>query len=173
VKHLRKREVFQGGTLKILNRTLIGVAVLGFAGGFIAHNRAQDKPSSSPVYMEHQKVEASYKHSLPIPDLFAGQSGNANYRVRASRHDDPTEVEIHTLDTDIFYVTSGTATFVAGGTAPDAKQTSPTELRGKTINGATTYNLSQGDVMVVPRGIPHQFQAIPSAPFLYMEVKVR
>lgn len=159
--------------MKILNRTLIGVAVLGFAGGFIAHNRAQDKPSSSPVYMEHQKVEASYKHSLPIPDLFAGQSGNANYRVRASRHDDPTEVEIHTLDTDIFYVTSGTATFVAGGTAPDAKQTSPTELRGKTINGATTYNLSQGDVMVVPRGIPHQFQAIPSAPFLYMEVKVR
>jgi mannose-6-phosphate isomerase-like protein (cupin superfamily) len=167
-----KRKVFQGGILKKLNRILIGIAVLVIASG-LAHNHAQDKSSASPVYVEHQKVDASYKHSLPIPDLFAGQSGNANYRVRASRHDDPTEVEIHTLDTDIFYVTTGTATFVAGGTAPDAKQISPTELRGKTINGATTYNLSQGDVIVVPRGIPHQFQAIPSAPFLYMEVKVR
>ena len=159
--------------MKKLNHMLIGIAVLVFAGGLIAYSQAQDKSSSSLIYIEHQKVEVSYKHSLPIPDLFAGQSGNANYRVRASRHDDPTEVEIHTLDTDIFYVTSGTATFVAGGTTPDAKQISPTELRGKTINGATTYTLSPGDVMVVPRGIPHQFQAIPSAPFLYVEVKVR
>lgn len=159
--------------MKTVKSTLVGIVVLVIAAGLLAYTQAQDKSSPAPVYIEHQKVETSYTHPLPIPDLFASQSGNANYRVRASRHDDPTEVEIHTLDTDIFYVTSGTATFIAGGTAVDAKQTSPTELRGKSINGATTYNLSKGDVMVVPRGIPHQFQAIPSAPFLYMEVKVR
>jgi mannose-6-phosphate isomerase-like protein (cupin superfamily) len=159
--------------LKTVKRMMIAIAVLVLAGGFIAYDRAQDKSSASPVYVDSQKVEASYIHSLPIPDLFAGQSGNANYRVRASRHDDPTEVEIHTQDTDIFQVTSGEAIFIAGGTAVDAKQTSANELRGVSINGGTTYRLKKGDVMIVPRGIPHWFQKIPSAPFLYVEVKVR
>jgi mannose-6-phosphate isomerase-like protein (cupin superfamily) len=154
--------------------TLVALALLATGAGLFSNAKAQDK-SSSAVYIEHQKVEGSFKHALPIPDLFAGQSGGGHYRVRASRHDTPTEVEIHTLDTDIFYVTSGSATFVAGGTSADAKESSPNELRGKSIEGATTYQLNPGDLMIVPHGIPHQFQKITSAPapFLYVEIKVR
>jgi quercetin dioxygenase-like cupin family protein len=140
--------------------------------GLAIHGRAQEN-ATGPTQVEHQKVEASYKHALPIPDLFTGKSGNANYRVRASRHDDPTQVEVHTEDTDIFYVTSGAATFIAGGTGVNMKESSSGELRGTSINGGTTYHLTKGDVMMVPKGIPHWFQSIPSAPFLYLEVKVR
>ena len=159
--------------MKAVKSTLLGAIVLVIAAGLFVFTQAQDKSSGSPIHVEHQKVEVSYKHALPIPDLFTGQSGNANYRVRASRHDDPTQVEIHTLETDIFYVTSGAATFIAGGTGVDMKETTPNELRGTSINGGTTYHLTKGDVMMVPHGIPHWFQAIPSAPFLYLEVKVR
>ena len=159
--------------MKTVKSILVGAIVLMIATGVLTYTQAQDKSSPAPVYIDHQKVDSSFTHPLPIPDLFAGQSGNANYRVRASRHDDPTQVEIHTLDTDIFYVTSGTATFIAGGTGVDMKPTSATELRGTSINGGTIYHLSKGDVMAVPPGIPHQFQVIPSAPFLYVEVKVR
>jgi mannose-6-phosphate isomerase-like protein (cupin superfamily) len=159
--------------MKTVRGALVGLALLAMGAGFFSNAKAQE--SSAPVYIDHQKVEASFKHALPIPDLFAGQSGSAHYRVRASRHNGPTEVEIHTLDTDIFYVTSGSAVFVAGGTSPDAKQTTPTELRGKSIEGATSYELNPGDAMIVPHGVPHQFQKITSAPapFLYMEIKVR
>jgi quercetin dioxygenase-like cupin family protein len=157
--------------MKTAKAMIAGVAALLIATGFLVY--AQEKSSAMPMHVEHQKVEAAYKHALPIPDLFAGKSGAANYRVRASRHDDPTQVEVHTLDTDIFYVTSGAATFVAGGTGVNMKESSPNEIRGTSINGGTTYHLTKGDVMMVPSGIPHWFQAIPSAPFLYLEVKVR
>ena len=161
--------------MKTRKSTPVALALLAMGAGLFGNAKAQESSSAAPVYIDHQKVEASFKHALPIPDLFAGQSGSAHYRVRGSRHDGPTEVEIHTEDTDIFYVTSGSATFVAGGTSPDARQTTPTELRGKSIEGATTYELNPGDAMIVPRGIPHQFQKITSAPapFLYMEIKVR
>ena len=114
----------------------------------------------------------SFTHPIPIPDLFAGGSGNANYRVRASRHDDPTLVEIHTLDTDIFYVTSGTATFIAGGTGVDMKPTSATELRGTAIN-ARPIIIAKATLWWFLPAFPHQFQIIRSPPFLYVEVKVR
>lgn len=156
---------------------LIGVSIGSFmlAALLVGSSYGQENSSSSPLYIPSQKIEASYKHALPIPDLTNGQSGNAKYRVRASRHDEPTQVEIHTLDTDIFYVTSGEATFVAGGKAVSAKETAPNELRGTSIEGGTTYHLKTGDIMIIPHGMPHWFQKIPSAPspFLYVEVKVQ
>lgn len=159
--------------MKILKSTLMVLALLAMGAGLFSSAKAQE--SASPVYIDHQKVESNFKHAIPIPDLSKGESGAAHYRVRASRHDDPTEVEIHTKDTDIFYVTSGTATFVAGGKCADAKESSPNELRGKTIEGGKTYQLKPGDIMIVPNGIPHQFQKITSAPkpFLYVEIKVQ
>jgi mannose-6-phosphate isomerase-like protein (cupin superfamily) len=152
---------------------LTGIIFIVGAMMLAGYGFAQEKASGQSIQVEHQKVEASYKHALPIPDLFTGQSGSANYRVRASRHDEPTQVEVHTQDTDIFYVTSGAATFISGGTGVGMKESSPNELRGTSISGGTTYHLTKGDVMMVPRGIPHWFQAIPTAPFLYLEVKVR
>ena len=167
--------------MKTVRAVAAGIAALVLAAGLMAFVRAQDKETAMPpgmsstmsVHVEHEKVEAAYKHALPIPDLFTGQSGNAKYRVRASRHDDPTQVEVHTLDTDIFYVTSGEATFISGGKGVNMKESSPNEIRGTSIEGGTTYHLIKGDVMMVPHGIPHWFKSIPSAPFLYLEVKVR
>jgi len=159
--------------MRLAKAILTGFIFIVSAIVLTGYGLAQEKTSGQPIQVDHQKLEANYKHALPIPDLFTGKSGNADYRVRASRHDDPTQVEVHTMDTDIFYVTSGAATFIAGGTGVNMKESSPNEIRGTSINGGTTYHLTKGDVMMVPRGIPHWFQAIPSAPFLYVEVKVR
>ena len=49
--------------------------------------------------------------------------------------------EIHTRDTDIIYVLQGSATLVTGGTAVDAKDTGPEELRGTAIEGGETREL--------------------------------
>ena len=93
------------------------------------------------------------------------------YKVHASRRDTPGQVEVHTLDTDIFYVLEGTATVVTGGNVVDGKDTAANERRGASINGGATRRLAKGDVFIIPNGVPHQFTEV-QGPFLYYTVKV-
>lgn len=95
-----------------------------------------------------------------------------NYMVHASRREGPGQAEIHLRDTDIIYVLEGRATVVTGGEAIDTRSTDADEMRGASIQGGESHLLAQGDVMVVPRGVPHWFKQV-DAPFLYYVVKVR
>jgi mannose-6-phosphate isomerase-like protein (cupin superfamily) len=95
-----------------------------------------------------------------------------NYSINTSRRTDPGQAEIHNLDTDIFYLLDGSATLVTGGTAVEAKATAPNEMRGTRIDGGETHQLSKGQVVVIPAGVPHWFQAV-SGNLLYYTVKVR
>jgi glc operon protein GlcG len=69
-------------------------------------------------------------------------------------------------------VLQGSATFITGGEAIEAKTTEPNELRGSGINGGETRKIAKGDVVIVPHGVPHQFLEVTD-PFLYFVVKVR
>ena len=66
----------------------------------------------------------------------------------------------------------GSATFVTGGEAVNANPTAPDELRGSSIRNGQTRQIAKGDVIVVPRSVPHQFLEVTN-PFLYYVVKVR
>ena len=99
-------------------------------------------------------------------------SSDRHYMVHTSRRDKPGLAEIHALDTDIIYVLQGNATFVTGGTAVDAKQTEPNEMRGSRIEGGITRQLSKGQVIIVPNNTPHWFKEV-NGEFLYYTIKVR
>ena len=45
------------------------------------------------------------------------------------------------------------------------------ELRADSVTGGQRHELSPGDVLAVPAGVPHQFTEV-SDPFLYFVVKV-
>jgi len=115
---------------------------------------------------------------LPAPDVAAAFAKGRplveteNYKVHASRREAPGEVEIHTRDTDIIYVLTGTATFVTGGTIVGGRETAPEEIRGPSVEGGDTRTLKAGDVVIVPFGTPHWFKAVPG-PMTYYVVKVR
>jgi mannose-6-phosphate isomerase-like protein (cupin superfamily) len=96
---------------------------------------------------------------------------NGAYKVHASRRDAPGQAEVHTLDTDIFYVLEGSATVVTGGDVVDAKDTAANERRGASIRGGATRRLAKGDVFIIPNGVAHQFTEV-QGPFLYYTVKV-
>jgi hypothetical protein len=66
----------------------------------------------------------------------------------------------------------GSATFVTGGSVPDAKATEPNELRGSAIVGGESRRIVKGDVIVVPAGVPHMFRDV-QALLNYYVVKVR
>jgi mannose-6-phosphate isomerase-like protein (cupin superfamily) len=93
-----------------------------------------------------------------------------NYKVMAGRRVAPGEVEIHEKDTDVFYITEGSATFVTGGTAANQHTVSPGEIRAPQIVGGKEHHLNKGDVIVIPNGVPHQFTAV-NGTFLYFVVK--
>jgi len=125
-------------------------------------------PSPAVSFWEKSKVEEAFSKGAV---LFDGSDGR-NYMVHASRREQPGQAEIHTKDADVIYVLQGTATFITGGETIDAKNTAPDELRGTSIKGGETRKIAKGDVIIVPHGVPHQFQEVTN-PFLYYVVKVR
>lgn len=129
---------------------------------------AAGDPPATVSYFDKSKVEAAFAEGSVLLD---GSNGR-NYMVHASRREKPGQAEIHTKDADVIYVVQGTAKFVTGGEAVDARSTASDELRGSGIRGGDTRTIAKGDVIVVPNGVPHQFLEV-SSPFLYYVVKVR
>ena len=48
------------------------------------------------------------------------------------------------------------ATLELGGTLVDPKEATPGEWRAKTVAGAKSVVIRQGDIVIVPRGTPHR-----------------
>jgi mannose-6-phosphate isomerase-like protein (cupin superfamily) len=95
-----------------------------------------------------------------------------SYKVHASRRDKAGVPEVHAKDTDIFYIRSGKATFVTGGSVKGLKSTAPDESLGQRIEGGKEHPLAAGDVIIIPKGIPHWFRDVPGE-LTYFVVKVR
>jgi len=143
---------------------------LAIAGANAFTPGASAASGSTPAvsYFEKSKVDEAFSKGAILLD---GSDGR-NYMVHASRREKPGQAEIHTKDADVIYVLQGSATFITGGEAVDAKTTVPDELRGTSIHNGETRQIAKGDVIVVPNGVPHQFLEVTN-PFLYYVVKVR
>jgi mannose-6-phosphate isomerase-like protein (cupin superfamily) len=81
--------------------------------------------------------------------------------------------ELHETQADIFFVQSGTATLILGGTLQNAETTAPHEKRNGTIQGGTRHKLSAGDVVRIPANVPHQLVLGGAREFTYLVVKVK
>ena len=95
----------------------------------------------------------------------------SNLIVQVNTRTEAGQSELHDKETDTFYMLSGSATFVAGGTMVGASVTAPGQRRGSGINGGQTFHLVKGDVMVIPAGTPHWFKDVPAS-VQYHVVKV-
>jgi len=156
-----------------------GVGVSGAASAqqdeeiAIAGSKAFESGSASMTapavsYWDKAKVEEAFSKGGVLFDASDGR----NYMVHASRREKAGQAEIHDKDADVIYVLQGTATFITGGEAVDAKTVAPDEIRGASIRGGETRKIAKGDVIIVPHGTPHQFLEVTN-PFLYYVVKVR
>jgi mannose-6-phosphate isomerase-like protein (cupin superfamily) len=94
-----------------------------------------------------------------------------NLSVTVANRTEPGMVEVHDKETDTFYVLDGSATIVTGGKMLGGSQTAPGQHRGTGIEGGQSQQLTKGDVMVIPAGVPHWFKEVPSS-IQYYVVKV-
>jgi mannose-6-phosphate isomerase-like protein (cupin superfamily) len=81
--------------------------------------------------------------------------------------------EWHENQADVFFVQSGSATLVVGGTLVGAQLVEPHEKRNGTIQGGIRKKLSAGDVVRIPAQVPHQLVLDGSKEFTYFVVKVK
>jgi glc operon protein GlcG len=157
----------------------VGGQVAGAIGVSGAASAAQDDEIASAAAAEFSKqhaVSAASVTVVPRATVEAGFGKDARllsgegFRVEASHRTGPGEAEVHLHDTDIFYVLKGSADLVVGGNVTEEHPQSEGELRGVGIEGGEMRHIGAGDVIVIPRGVPHWFQKV-APPFTYYVVK--
>ena len=118
------------------------------------------------VQLSAETVAAAFAKGKPLVEI-------ENYKVHASRREAPGQVEVHTKDTDIIYVLTGTATFVTGGTMVGGKDVGARgDPRGPRSTAERRGTCGRATSIIVPNGTPHWFKEVP-APMTYFVVKVR
>jgi glc operon protein GlcG len=132
---------------------------------FAAMNSSAGSNAPKVTYFPAAQVSKAFEKGMPLLEI-------ANYKVHASHREGPGIVEVHTRDTDIIYMLEGTATLVTGGTVVDGTDIEPEEIRGKDVKGGETRQISKGDVIIIPNGVPHWFKEV-KGPLNYYVVKVR
>ena len=125
-----------------------------------------DTPVSDVRHVDAARVAAAFAAG----DTGATLIDDPDFRVNASRRDGVGLAEVHAGETDIFYVLEGSADVVTGGRIVEPRNTAPGELRGDAIDGGNSLHIAAGDVLTIPRGLPHWFQAVET-PFRYFVVK--
>jgi mannose-6-phosphate isomerase-like protein (cupin superfamily) len=83
------------------------------------------------------------------------------------------QVEWHETQIDVFFVQTGSATLVLGGTMVNGETVGPHEKRNGTIQGGVRRRISAGDVIRIPPRVPHQVLVDGSHEFNYFVVKVK
>ncbi len=162
----------QGGVPIVIDGQVVGaVGVSGAASAkqdeelALAGAAALADLASGPVtFIGADKVKAAFVKGHPLVET-------DDYKVHASHRDGAGMAEVHVGDTDIIYMLAGTTTFVTGGTVVDGRTVADGEIRGARINGGETRRLVPGDVVIVPKGVPHWFKDV-GGPVNYYVVKV-
>jgi uncharacterized protein GlcG (DUF336 family)/mannose-6-phosphate isomerase-like protein (cupin superfamily) len=164
----------QGGVPITVNGEIVGG--IGVSGASSAQQDEEIAIAGAQALATPAVARAELRNAAQVKAAFAqGDTGatlveDSAFRVAASRRDGPGQAELHAVDTDIFYVLEGRATVIVGGELVDGKATAPNEIRGTEIRNGEAREIGPGDVLTIPRGVPHWFRSV-KAPFRYYVVK--
>jgi mannose-6-phosphate isomerase-like protein (cupin superfamily) len=95
-----------------------------------------------------------------------------NHYMGISHREGDGSAEMHETQVDVLIVQNGEATLIVGGTMVDPKTVKPNEVRGSSINGGETKQLSVGDIVHIPVKVPHQLKIAAGKTFTYLVIKV-
>jgi mannose-6-phosphate isomerase-like protein (cupin superfamily) len=108
-------------------------------------------PSQSVADLE-RKLQTENK----AEDLIGGQGMQTRVAIQHDKSRPTAAAELHDASDDVYYVLEGTATLVLGGRLDAPKEIEPGEWRSTNIIDGQTFQITKGDLIVVPRGTPHQ-----------------
>jgi mannose-6-phosphate isomerase-like protein (cupin superfamily) len=138
---------------------------------------AQRKPNEATrpyVVMSSQSLDDLQKTLQPenkTSELIDSGGMQLRVAVQHERNKTGAAAELHDASDDVYYVLDGTATLVLGGKLDAPKETDPGEWRSPRIIDAKTFEIKKGDLVIVPRGTPHQ-RSTASKDFTMLLVKI-
>jgi mannose-6-phosphate isomerase-like protein (cupin superfamily) len=101
-------------------------------------------------------LERKLQSENKAADLIGGAGMQTRVTVQHDKSRPTAAAELHDASDDVYYVLEGTATLTLGGKLDSPKEVEPGEWRSASINGGQTFQINKGDLIVVPRGTPHQ-----------------
>ena len=117
------------------------------------------KPIRDYVVLPAQSLADVQKKLQPdnkVEELIGGAGMELRVAVQHERNTTPANAELHDTSDDVYYVLDGTATLTLGGTLDAPREVEPGEWRGPKIVNGKTIQVAKGDLIIVPRGTPHQ-----------------
>ncbi len=130
-----------------------------FAIVSIAQNREPSKPIRNYIVKTNQEVSAIDKalgKENKVTDLIGGEGMQTRVAIQHDEKKDSATAEVHDASDDVFYVLEGSAELTLGGNLENPKEATPGEWKSDKITGGKTFTIKKGDLIVVPRGTPHQ-----------------
>jgi mannose-6-phosphate isomerase-like protein (cupin superfamily) len=102
------------------------------------------------------ELEKKLSTDNKVEDLIGGPGMETRVAIQHDKLRVNADAEIHDRSDDVYYVLKGKATLVLGGKLADPREATPGEWKSKTIVGGQSIEIKEGDLIVVPRGTPHQ-----------------
>ena len=128
---------------------------------------------TTPVYLSTEKIGEIMRDLAPRVNKETGQSPQRFGDSMFLMHREKTSgAEAHTESADFIIVNGGAGTILMGGKILNGRLERPGEIRGEAIEGGTPYPVKAGDMLYVPKAMPHQFQVQQGSHMAYTVVKV-
>jgi len=143
-----------------LSLNLTAVAFLLFTSAIIVSAQRRPSEATRPVVVMSSQSLDDLKQKLKPGNKTEELIDSAGMELRvAVQHENNktgAAAELHDASDDVYYVLEGGATLVLGGKLETPKEVEPGEWRSPRIIDGKTFEISKGDLVVVPRGTPHQ-----------------
>ena len=121
--------------------------------------RAPSSPARPFVVLQAQSLADMERRLRPenkVEELIGGAGMQLRVAVQHDKSRPEAQAEVHDASDDVYYVLEGTATLTLGGKLEAPREVEPGEWRSPRITGGQTFEIKKGDLIIVPRGTPHQ-----------------
>lgn len=163
---------------------------LTLLASFLALSTSTDTGPTSAIYVSNADIQSTLSRSSPgagsdqpirVVDLGALGYNLGVGVVSRPKGSTPTAPVEHDDVTEIYHVIKGSGELVTGGALVDAKPRAPDSANvrnvngpsrtGTSIQGGQVRRISDGDVVIIPAGVPHWFSGIDES-LTYLVVRV-
>ena len=139
---------------------LIAVAGLLVTSAIAVSAQRQPSEATRPVVvMSSQSLDDLKQRLQPgnkTEELIDSAGMQLRVAIQHEKNKTGAAAELHDASDDVYYVLEGGATLVLGGKLETPKEVEPGEWRSPRIIDGKTFEITKGDLVVVPRGTPHQ-----------------
>jgi len=144
-----------------MKKYIFGILLVICASSVVSF--AQTRQPSAPIRpfviktkQSISDLEKSLGNENKVTDIISGEGMQLRVAVQHDEKRDSSEAEVHDASDDVFYVLEGSAELTLGGTLENPREATAGEWKGAKIIGGKTFTIKKGDLIVIPRGTPHQ-----------------